>query len=655
MSALGSMGIRFVSKAEIEAVQQKADEARAASQKAAAAQRKVEGEAKRQRVASGDASWVAPAEEEAAAAREGQPAAPPAEAPKSRDAAGLGFMNAAPAGFGAALARIARELNPYADAAKDSSQWTRDGAVCLERFGSLESLPEMRRIQQELQRGGGGGGAGSHAHLQATARDARRLVVVSGNFLTSFLEKQQEKERLASLPLPGREAREERVREEETRAEEKAAERRGPSQVEVDANKLAAKALRAKMRGDTAEYERLQAQADAAAAAAPPAPPPAAAPSGGGGAGGERIVLLRGEEDAVDRAQALALIEERLSEAAEREARGGKGRGGKKLKRRRPDRARPAAVEMEALSTRRPKRVQRFDKGSGERTKYFRDDDAGASLSSASEGGAARSASLSSLYEEARRGAGKTIDDHYADNVARAGRKYKGPASADDEHESRLSRKSDAKRKQAEASQQAPGRRSRGGGGALEQTAEKRFNERKHLVVALGELDKAPIGLGHCVIEPIEHVFLEQHLRLGSAGLPSRDTMAIELLQKGAEAILECDEEWSQHKKIYDTGGWTVPAGFSYFAVSFALQACRAPPEWWPGHTPEWLPSRDAGYAHVVEDEAEWNTDFGRETVEGLIEFDGAGIPLKRRPPLPFEEMRSRVAFEPYDWTQQLS
>jgi len=168
---------------------------------------------------------------------------------------------------------------------------------------------------------------------------------------------------------------------------------------------------------------------------------------------GERIVLLRGEADAVDRAQAL--IEERLSEAAEREARGGKGRGGKKLKRRRPDRARPAAVEMvpefdpatgqlkvverrveaseaaggggsesdgeEALSTRRPKGVQRFDKGSGERTKYFRDDDAGASLSS--------------LYEEARRGAGKTMDDHYADNVARAGRKYKGPASADDEYD----------------------------------------------------------------------------------------------------------------------------------------------------------------------------------------------------------------------------
>lgn len=433
---------------------------------------------------------------------------------------------------------------------------------------------------------------------------------------------------------------------------------------------------------------------------------------------GERIVLLRGEEDAVDRAQAL--IEERLSEAAEREARGGKGRGGKKLKRRRPDRARPAAVEMvpefdaatgqlkvverrveaseaaggrgggsesdgeEALSTRRPKRVQRFDKGSGERTKYFRDDDAGASLSS--------------LYEEARRGAGKTIDDHYADNVARAGRKYKGPASADDEydndggvemHESRLSRKSDAKRKQAEASQQAAAERRQG---ALEQTAERRFNERKHLVVALGEhvylrlQDKAPIGLGHCVIEPIEHVpshveaaeevatearnfqkclvrmfaargaqlvFLEQHLRLGSAGLPSRDTMAIECIPLPArdaaaapgyfkKAILECDEEWSQHKKIYDTGGCvrgTVPAGFSYFAVSFALQA---------------------GYAHVVENEAEWNTDFGRETVEGLIEFDGAGIPLKRRPPLPFEEMRSRVvdfgkAFEPYDWTQQLS
>ena len=208
MSTLGSMGIRFVSKAEIEAVQQKADEARAASQAAAAAQRKVEGEAKRQRVASGDASWVAPAverrlkhkkkdkkekrekkpkkhkhkhrqsgsessseEEEAAAAREGQPAAPPAEAPKSRDAAGLGFMNAAPAGFGAALvgrragapapagptadeaaaeakaqARIARELNPYADAAKDSSQWTRDGVA---------------RFSHAANGGDGSGGGGS--------------------------------------------------------------------------------------------------------------------------------------------------------------------------------------------------------------------------------------------------------------------------------------------------------------------------------------------------------------------------------------------------------------------------------------------------------------------------------------------------------------
>jgi len=76
-------------------------------------------------------------------------------------------------------------------------------------------------------------------------------------------------------------------------------------------------------------------------------------------------------------------------------------------------------------------------------------------------------------------------------------------------HDSRLSRKSDAKRKQAEASQQAAAERRQG---ALEQSAEKRFNERKHLVVALGEhvylrlQDKAPIGLGHCVIEPIEHV-----------------------------------------------------------------------------------------------------------------------------------------------------
>jgi hypothetical protein len=148
-------------------------------------------------------------------------------------------------------------------------------------------------------------------------------------------------------------------------------------------------------------------------------------------------------------------------------------------------------------------------------------------------------------------------------------------------------------------------------------------------------------------------VFFEQYLGGGGAGgVPSRHTMAIECvplpLRDAAaapgyfkQAILASDEEWAQHKKIYDTGGCvrgTVPAGFAYFDVSFGLVS---------------------GYAHVIEDQAGWDADFGRHTLEGLLEMDEAGIPLRRRPKLPFEEMQRRVvdfgqAFAPFDWTQQL-
>ena len=41
------------------------------------------------------------------------------------------------------------------------------------------------------------------------------------------------------------------------------------------------------------------------------------------------------------------------------------------------------------------------------------------------------------------------------------------------------------------------------------------------------------------------------------------------------QALLECDEEWSQHKKLYTTKGsvrGVVPPGFAYFDVAFGLQ-----------------------------------------------------------------------------------
>ena len=61
--------------------------------------------------------------------------------------------------------------------------------------------------------------------------------------------------------------------------------------------------------------------------------------------------------------------------------------------------------------------MQRYE--GGERTRYFRDDDG---------------TSLKDMVEAERRGGARGMDDHYADNVARAGRKFKA-TSAEDEYD----------------------------------------------------------------------------------------------------------------------------------------------------------------------------------------------------------------------------
>ena len=66
-----------------------------------------------------------------------------------------------------------------------------------------------------------------------------------------------------------------------------------------------------------------------------------------------------------------------------------------------------------------------------------------------------------------------------------------------------------------------------------------------------------------------------------------------------------------------------------------------------------------AGYAHVVENETEWDRDFGRNVLEGILEHPDTGIPLARRRKDDFERIKQKVtqfakAFDEYDWTKQL-
>mmetsp|Transcript_43541 Transcript_43541/g.95272 ORF Transcript_43541/g.95272 Transcript_43541/m.95272 type:complete len:587 (-) Transcript_43541:292-2052(-) len=515
----------------------------------------------------------------------------------------------------------------------------------------------------------------------------------------------------------------------------------------VDVNKLVARAMRAKLMGNLAEYERLQAQAEAARTAAPrlstPVAPSAQQGSharpqhdasktvvevlvpdelvgvliGKGGAtistlqresgaqvkmtserdeSGGRVLLLRGEADAVERAQGM--VEATLNAAAEREAKAGKS----KKRSARPAKAPPVMeavpefdrttgqlvvvqrkVEVDEMaetnalpdapSCKKPKAVQRYE--GGQRTKFFRDD--------------AVDKELRDLVEAERRGGDKGMDAHFADSIVRA-KKFKG-ISADDEydyddgvemHDSRRSRQSEAQQKRAEASAEAAAERQQS---IFEASAEKRFNAVRHLVIAMGDhvylrlQDHSPIGLGHAVLEPMQHVaahtdapeetaaevrnfqkclvrmfegrgaslvFFEQYLpskrrsfSIDCVPLPLRDASAAPGYFK--QELLTSEGEWSQHRKLYETKGCvrgTVPAGFAYFDVSFGLRS---------------------GFAHVIEEEGEWPADFGRDVLEGLVDHPNSGIPLARRKKEPFDELKKRVldftqAFKKFDWTQQL-
>ncbi|ETW00092.1 hypothetical protein H310_07517 [Aphanomyces invadans] len=107
------------------------------------------------------------------------------------------------------------------------------------------------------------------------------------------------------------------------------------------------------------------------------------------------------------------------------------------------------------------------------------------------------------------------------------------------------------------------------------------------------------------------------------------------------QAMLECDEEWSTHKKILDSTGKgikrTVPSNFAYFHV-------------------EWAGQNEAtgGYAHIIEDTAQFPVDFGLDTIAGMLDVDPPRYG-RYHPSLAAESGRVKsfqAVWQPYDWTQ---
>ena len=207
----------------------------------------------------------------------------------------------------------------------------------------------------------------------------------------------------------------------------------------------------------------------------------------------------------------------------------------------------------------------------------------------------------------------------------------------------------------------------------------------KHLLVAMGMgvylcvPSHASLTEGHCLLVPTEHtscalvvdenvwsevrifqkgltrmfsdrgmdvVFMETymsaksraHMYIDCVPLP-RETGAMAPMYF-KKAILECDEEWAQNRKLVDTQKkglrGSVPAGLPYFSVDFGL---------------------DNGFAHVIEDTNKFPRYFGREVVGGMLDVEPR---LWLKPPKEsFEGQKRKVVqmaewWKPYDWTQKL-
>jgi hypothetical protein len=152
-------------------------------------------------------------------------------------------------------------------------------------------------------------------------------------------------------------------------------------------------------------------------------------------------------------------------------------------------------------------------------------------------------------------------------------------------------------------------------------------------------------GLGCLFVETVLGIGKKPHTSIQCFAVPEEVEEDSPLYFK--QALDDADEEWSQHKKIYQltrqkTLRSTIPKNFAYFAV-------------------EWL---GGGYAHVIEDEDKFSRNFGADVISGMLGNDG-GIRCdtkgraKEKGGNSFEADKARVmtflsSWKPHDWTTEL-
>lgn len=156
---------------------------------------------------------------------------------------------------------------------------------------------------------------------------------------------------------------------------------------------------------------------------------------------------------------------------------------------------------------------------------------------------------------------------------------------------------------------------------------------RKGLVAMFASRDQDVI-----FIETATHLRRQPHMVLDCIPVPKEQGHLAPLYFK--KAILECESEWAQNKKLLDTRHKelrrSVPRGFPYFSAEFGL---------------------DGGYAHVIEDEGKFTSYFGKEIIGGMLELEPK---LWRKPQRESTDQQKHRAmqisemWEQYDWTKRL-
>ncbi|CAH1777035.1 unnamed protein product [Owenia fusiformis] len=308
---------------------------------------------------------------------------------------------------------------------------------------------------------------------------------------------------------------------------------------------------------------------------------------------------------------------------------------------------------IEARGGRRKKQKVATHDTKGKRERYFADDD---------------KHSLHSMFEAEKLGTAEDSNAMFARLAGKSVEKTDDEYQIDDVFVNRANKKiSDSKTEERERSMAI--KEHRDTAKALDNCTRCLDHTHKHLIICIGSKvylsvpQNRSMTEGHCLIVPLQHVTCAtaldeevwEEIQVFRKALTKmfetedRDCVFMETAMKFRQqrhmviecipmerevgdmapiyfkkALMECESEWAQNKKVVDLKNRDVrraiPKGFPYFSVDFGLQS---------------------GFAHVIEDEQTFPHYFGREIIGGMIDCD---VRLWKKPPREsFEDQRQKV------------